>query len=133
MEDISALTLILDNHDARLYGEITEAARNAVAEDMGAPAPDMDAYRTMYRDNDRTLIEAVGIAVATFLDGRLDQDDIPEPWDTVLRDVLQLHSYDTRRALGEHYLPEPDDMEGLLSGDDDEDDDDEEGNDDDEA
>jgi hypothetical protein len=114
---VRPLTLILDNHDSRLYDRITEVAREAVVNDTGYAKLDMDTYEQMYRNQDSTFIEAAGAAVADLIAEMIEEDGIPVMWAAVLTDLLDLHTRTVRYLLGEQYLPDPRDMKGYLDGD----------------
>lgn len=109
---VRSLSLIMDNNDSARYAEIVMAAQSAVLADMGVPAPTVEDYRTAFRNGDTYDYQrVVGIAVADLLEEWLDELVMDEWWKAILTDVLDLGSWATRDALGEHYLPDPDDLE----------------------
>ncbi|GGN40211.1 hypothetical protein FHR83_007089 [Actinoplanes campanulatus] len=116
MSLIDAVTLIADNNDFARYYAITEAAQEAIVNDMGSVPPSQDAYRAAYAHGAdySDCVRVVGIAVANLLSEWLEEAPMDEWWKAILTDALSLSSADTRDALGAHYLPEPDDMTDLL-------------------
>jgi len=114
--EIDVLTLILDNNDAAMYGRITVAAHDAVLHGTGSWSDDdaqKDAYRHMWKTGDRRdeYVSVVGQYVADEIAEMIEEGKLPEPWGTILADILALSSSDTKQELGEHYLPDPDDIE----------------------
>jgi hypothetical protein len=122
MSDVDALvrsmTLVIDNNDSGRYFAVTEAAQRAVVEAL-TPAPTLAEYEEVYRQGEKheehyAYVRAVGAAVADLLAEWLDELAMDEWWKTILAEVLSLESSDIRDALGEHYMPEPDEMRELL-------------------
>lgn len=109
---IDRLTLSLDNTE-RAWRRLTAVAHEAVTEGMGT-GYGRDEYEVMWRTGDRRheWTDVVGLYVADQIQEMIDDALHPdEMWRTVLQDILALTDSSTRAALGDHYLPEPDDIE----------------------
>lgn len=121
MSDVlDALTLIIDNNDAGRYEDITQAAHDAVADVVeDREGFTFDSYRFVFNSGAaRELHRAVGNAVADLLSDWLSEMQCDEWWKAILVDTLDLGSGTVRQKLGEHYLPEPDDVADLFANED---------------
>jgi hypothetical protein len=113
------ITLVLDN-DQRSYGMATGIAREVVAE----RAPTLGEYRAMAeRDRVSEYASDIGERILDQLHELVD-DALPEGGSLARLLVMELMPFgtgDLAYAVGEHYVPDPDDMEGVLDEDEDED------------
>lgn len=113
---IDAMTLVIDNQDSGRYYAVQAAARDAVAGVIDGIT--LDEYRAMFsKGNAYDVYRAVGDAVADLLTEWFDELDLDDWWRILLGDVLQLGGNGTRERLGEHYMPEPDEIADLFDTD----------------
>lgn len=106
-------TLVLDN-DQVTYDMVTETARDVVVEEE----PSMEEYRTMSAaERVDNYADAIGEKILELIDEWLDEVVIGHsatPGGLLIREIMLTNGSDLERKLGEHYMPEDSDMEGLL-------------------
>jgi hypothetical protein len=117
-------TLVLDNEQGSSEA-VNEAAREVVAAD-GVTLAEYKALSTQERNH--RFAAAIGDRVidliAEWFDAIRPEHD-STGW-LLATEVMQLGDSQIQRGLGEHYMPEDDDMENVLDEDDEDDEDDEE-------
>ena len=109
---IGRVTLIADN-DGYLHHRLTGAAVDAVTEGMGT-GYGQEAYEAMWHRGAGDRYEwtaVVGLYVADALTEMITEEMPDDMWRMILIDLLTLTDTGTRDVLGEHYLPDPRDID----------------------
>lgn len=110
---VDAFNKVADNYPGgELYGRLTEASRRAVLEGMGTGVT-LDDYRAARqgRGDLREYADVVGIYVRDELRECIDEELPAGALRDILLQLLDLNDRSVSLALGEHYLPDPDDID----------------------
>lgn len=118
--------LVLSGNDSRLYWRLHGAACDGVTQGLGSPAPDRDTYELMLGGRgqlDRAEVaDAVGRYVCDEIRDAIAEASLPEPWGTLLIDLLDLDDSVQRHMIGDQWMPDADDVEWPDADEDDDDD-----------
>lgn len=112
---VNAITSWFDSEED-IRNRVIDVARTAVADDTAYDELTIDTYRDIYRNRRHEIADVVGLAVSDMVSEMLDTIE-PEFLRQMVTNVFAVTDSDTRYALGDHYVPEPDDMESILPGD----------------
>lgn len=109
---VDRLTQVIDTSWQRAHDRLCAAAVEGVTEGMGT-GYGREEYEDMHRGRgDRSEWAAVvGLYVTDALTEMLDEEMPDDMWRMILLDLLTLTDSSTRMVFGEHYLPEPDDVD----------------------
>ncbi|MFG3710915.1 hypothetical protein [Micromonospora sp. NPDC047730] len=110
---VDAFNKVADNYPGgELYRRLTEASRRAVLEGM-ATGLTLDDYRKAKegRGDLREYADVVGIYVRDELREYIDEVLPANALRDILLKLLDLDDRSVSLALGQHYLPDPDDID----------------------
>lgn len=108
---VNRVSVILDNNDSCVRYRLQGAARDGVLHGMGTGYGRDDYEKAVRRGEADEYARVVGIYVVDELQEWLGEQEMPEIIRTLLMDLLDLGDSAQRDLIGEHYLPDIDDVE----------------------
>lgn len=112
---VDRVTLSIDNDEVAQEQALDYACRSAI-QDMGAPGPTLYDYREMHAGRGdwdrRDLADAIGSRISDLIGEWIEPLKEENSFlGAMIEDVLDLTDSRQNRLFGEHYMPDPDDLE----------------------